>query len=119
MKAKFIYEEIKDILKSKELSPDLQKRWDKIQKWKDLQRKEQLTLDDIYDELNQEQQEYVDSILSHSGEIKGLYYDGGGWNGMMDSINEVEERYKIESPDFENFQINYDIDVMQLIVKAL
>lgn len=37
----------------------------------------------------------------HSGEIRGLfndkYYKNGGWNGMMDSITEVQKRYPSQS----------------------
>lgn len=51
-------------------------------------------------------------LESHYGEIKGIYedkyYRNGGWNGMMDAIDEVVERYgftydsDLISDEFEN-----------------
>ena len=127
MRAKFGYENYRDILKAKDLNPELQKKWEdrqnRIRQWGELQRKNQLDLDDIFDELNHEQQDYIESILSHSGEIRGLYNDkywrNRGWNGTMDSINEIEERYGIEPPDFDIFETESGINILELIVKEI
>jgi len=41
--------------------------------------------------------EIFEFLSDHNGEIDGLYKDkywrNGGWNGLMDAIGEVEERY--------------------------
>lgn len=53
-----------------------------------------------------------DFVQSHSGEITGLFHDkyerNGGWNGLMDAFNEIQERYdfsydadEIDSEEFE------------------
>ena len=45
-------------------------------------------------------EQYAEFLEHHRGEILGLYrdkyYRNGGWNGMMDAINDVENRYNIE-----------------------
>jgi hypothetical protein len=114
MKAKFVNEDINDILKPKELSPEELNKYNEYL--------DELTLDDIYDQyLSREQQNYIEEILSNSTTIKGLYHDkwykNGGWNGTMDAIHEFEEIRKIKKPNFDN--LPEGINILELIMNAL
>ncbi len=77
------------------------------------------TIDDIYDDLNAEQQSYVDSILGGKHTIKGLYYDkyykNGGWNGMMDAISEFEKMNNIERPNFDDLE--EDVSITEMLME--
>jgi len=50
--------------------------------------------------LEEMEERYRSFLETHDGEIRGVfddkYYRNGGWNGMMDSVNDVEKRYKVE-----------------------
>jgi len=43
---------------------------------------------------------FEEFVQEHAGEIRGLYHDkywrNGGWNGLMDSLQEIEKRYKFK-----------------------
>ena len=84
---------------------------------------EDITLDSVYDELSPEQQTYIDTILDNGATIKGLYedkwYKNGGWNGMMDAIDELENLRNIKQPNFDNLDLPGDIDIWQLIMHEL
>jgi len=81
---------------------------------------ENLTLDDIYDDLSQEQRNYIDQLLAGGNTIKGIYHDvyyrNGGWNGMMDAISDYQKQHKIKDVDLD---VDGDVDVMDLVVKAM
>jgi hypothetical protein len=54
--------------------------------------------------------EFADFLELHQNEILGLYHDtyykNGGWNGMMDALDNVEKRYGV-CYDVESID-NYD-----------
>jgi hypothetical protein len=56
-------------------------------------------------EKKNKKEDLIEFLDDHREEINGLYRDcywrNGGWNGLMDSINEVERRY--------GFNFDYDI----------
>ncbi len=41
----------------------------------------------------------------------------GGWNGMMDAINDLQNIYKIKTPNFD--KIPFDLDIYELIMKEI
>lgn len=50
--------------------------------------------------------EYAEFLEDYKEEIEGFYqstfYKNGGWNGLMDSIAAVEEKYNISDPSVSN-----------------
>ena len=70
--------------------------------------KEYNTLDDITELLTPRQQRWVDIIMDGSNEIRRSYdkkwWRNGGWNGMMDAIDDYLEKKRIKTPNFDNLE---------------
>ena len=83
--------------------------------------KEYKTLDDIEELLTPRQRRWVDKIIDGKREIRQLYderwWKNGGWNGLMDAINDYERKIKITTPDFDN--LDGFIDIYELIINEL
>jgi hypothetical protein len=113
VKAKFVYEAIKHL---KPRTPE------EIANLPDPpEPKVYETIDDIYDELNPQQQIWADEILAGRNTIRGLYNDeywrNGGWNGMMDAISAYMKMKNIVEPSFENFEGLINID--ELLINSM
>ena len=79
------------------------------------------TIDDVYDELTPEEQDYVDTILDASHKIYNLFIKGkferwGGWNGMMMALDEYEKKHNIK---FDGFIERDDVDIMDLLMNEI
>lgn len=81
------------------------------------------TLDTIYDELPAEIHAFVDFLNSNYYTIRGAYndkfYKNGGWNGMMDAIQHVEQLENYTEPDLDIDIPGYeDLNLRDIIING-